>query len=257
MMLEVAVHDGRYLNHPELQAVENYSPAFFNRVEKQGKKMKTVMDAAGRVMLLDTDFSGKGSYFETWFKQIKSVEPVKNYSFKSIHTRLSKEKKQQRVNADLRTFISYKEFLMVKNLFTFGLMTVPDMQRHFIVTFGKTLDVYIPKVYMDFKNRYLDPKWDDDDLLKETLIPYHTFEFPPKIQYILVSPTKSIFLYKAENLIQGVPLQSDLNPSGAQQMEEQMYSRLEIDFSKLEDPEPQPYVVNQYPFSDNQQHGYQ
>lgn len=198
----MSLYSSNIINNAYYHDAINYNPIFYAQFENEAVRKYVVLENK-TIQFKDPPASAKKVPFGRWLKATKNAEVPANYSFQTVAKRLSPENKlEKRKNSDLREFLYFKDFYMVKPFFTLGFRTVPKNEYHIITTTGKPLDLYILKEGLGKLNplTYIDGYFSGNFqymFTKQTLDANRTYIVYPDGQYLFITTTKCIFHFQA------------------------------------------------------------
>lgn len=177
-----------------------FSPDFFGQFERESDK-KYLYIENNQVFTDECVHQSRNKAFERWLNSAqKNNEDDFHipYTFQQIATRLSKSKTTtNRKNADLREFQVFKNCFLVKKFFTTGFKRVKPNELHVLTTTNRNLDLFIPKSEMNLDDGAFEAK--TDYLYDKYCLTKHTrFTFSPGQEYMIISPSKCIFLFEKQ-----------------------------------------------------------
>lgn len=189
----MTLYSANFTNDAYYPDAINMNSNFYSEFQREGSR-KYVCIENYKIFFKEPPVSSKTTCFEKWLKESFTLDLPFKYKLEKVETRLSNKKIENRKNADLREFILFKNYFMVKKFFSFGLQTVPENAYHIITTTVKPLDLFIPKYKLDFTNNFFDGK--REYLFTKHIVDAHqTYLFRPGDQYLLVTTSKCVFYF--------------------------------------------------------------
>lgn len=172
----------------------NFSPTFYSKFKREGLRNFVCIENKQIAFKAPLEYERKDN-LHLWWKEAKEAKVLQNYNFQNVETRLSNKKVKIRKNEDLREFLYFENYFLVKKFFTFGFQTVPKNMYHIITTTVKPLDVYTPNSRLNFPNGYFDNTM-EYLFNKVTLDAHRTYLLRPGDQYLVITIEKCIFLFR-------------------------------------------------------------
>lgn len=215
MMLHSDIFTSIIPNIIDYNDATGYKREFLLDFEREAKR-KLVCIEDNHTYFIDLPANCKETCFDKWIKETKSLDFPSTYDFEKIQTRLSNKKMHNRKNADLREFLYFNDFYLVKKFFTFGFRTVPENECHIITTTRKPVDLFIAKQKLLYADGFFDRK-KDYAFDKYILDANKSYFLDSGYQYLLVSNSKCILhlisISKEELAMKGMnlPLKTESN----------------------------------------------
>lgn len=189
----MSVYSRNFINNPLYEDVVTHNVTFFGKFQNEAIH-KVACIENNLIVFNDSLHRSKGEIFSKWLKETKILDRPCKYTFHHVFTRLASKKIENRKNADLREFVYFQNFYMVKKYFTMGLQTVSEDTYHFIMTTKKLVDLFIATKKISQSDGYFEKTF-EYDFQKLTLDAEKTVIMYPGYQYILIAPSKSIFYF--------------------------------------------------------------